>query len=66
MKQLIQNCSRHRVAIGYSGSGTTFEAIAKAVKTEKLNLDLALVFADRKCLEVEKAKQFGFSPHIRK
>lgn len=48
-----------KIAIGVSGSGTTMEAIAKAIISGELDLDLAFVFADRECRATEKAKKLS-------
>jgi phosphoribosylglycinamide formyltransferase 1 len=48
-----------KIAIGVSGGGTTMEAIAKQTQAGALDLDLALVFADRECGAVAKAKNLG-------
>lgn len=50
---------KKRLAIGVSGSGTTYAAIARAIKKGELNLELAFVFADRNCMALEKAKLLG-------
>jgi phosphoribosylglycinamide formyltransferase-1 len=51
--------TKKRLAIGVSGSGTTYEAIAKAIVQGDLNLELSFVFTDRKCKALEKAKIMG-------
>ena len=57
-----QNTStKKRIAIGVSGSGTTFFAIAEAINTGKLNCEIAFVFADRKCPALEKAEKLGIN-----
>lgn len=48
-----------KLAIGVSGGGTTFEAIAKAIKSNKIKLNLAFVFSDRDCGALEKAQKLG-------
>ena len=54
------------IAVGVSGSGTTFEAIAKAIKSNKLKLTIAIVFADRDCRAIVKAKDLGIKVVVRK
>lgn len=54
-----KNSSEYGLAIGVSGSGTTFEAIAREVKSGNLNMNLAFLFADRDCLAIKKAKKLG-------
>lgn len=54
------------MAIGVSGGGTTFEAIAKAEKTGKINMALAFMFADRECGAIEKATKLGVKVVLRK
>lgn len=49
----------YRLAVGVSGSGTTFEAIAKAIQKRDLKLNLVFMFADRDCGAIQKAKQLG-------
>jgi phosphoribosylglycinamide formyltransferase-1 len=49
----------YRLAVGVSGSGTTFEAIARAIKQRDLRLNLLFVFADRECGAIEKANKLG-------
>jgi phosphoribosylglycinamide formyltransferase-1 len=51
--------TKKRLAIGVSGSGTTFQAIAKAINTGELNLKISFIFADRDCGAIEKAKNLG-------
>lgn len=48
-----------KLAIGVSGGGTTFEAIAKAIKEKKIDLDLCFIFSDRDCAALEKAQNLG-------
>jgi phosphoribosylglycinamide formyltransferase-1 len=43
-----------KIAIGVSGSGTTFEAIANAIGKGDLELDLVFLFADRDCSAINK------------
>lgn len=55
-----KNSSEYKLAIGVSGNGTIFEAIAREIKADRLKMDLVFVFADRECKAIEKAKKLGF------
>jgi folate-dependent phosphoribosylglycinamide formyltransferase PurN len=67
MKQKKQNISTdYKIAIGVSGSGTTFEAIAQAIKKGEIPMDLVCVFVDRECLAIKRAKQLGIQVIQRK
>lgn len=50
---------KYNLAIGVSGSGTTFEAIVKAVKAGKIKMEISFLFADRECGAIDKAKKLG-------
>lgn len=65
LKFKIENSPKYTLAIGVSGTGTTFEAIYQAIKSGQIVLDLALVFADRECLGLERAKKFGLKTILR-
>lgn len=54
-----------KLAIGASGSGTTFEAIAKAVKGGNLKMEISFLFCDRGCFTVERAKKIGIETVVR-
>lgn len=55
----------YKLAIGVSGGGTTFEAIAKEVKNGGLKMNLAFVFADRECEALKKAKKLNVAAVVR-
>lgn len=65
MKIDIIKSPKYKLAVGVSGTGTTFEAIHSAIKSDRIALDLVLVFADRECLGLEKAKKFGSKTVLR-
>ncbi len=56
---MINKEKKFNLAVGVSGGGTTFEAIAKAIKSKKINLDMCFIFADRDCGALEKAQKMG-------
>lgn len=59
--------SKHyKLAIGVSGSGTTFEAIAKAIENSELPMEIVFLFADRECFAMERAKKFDIRTVMRK
>jgi len=53
------------IAIGVSGGGTTFEAIAKACAEGSLTLNIALLFADRDCGAINIAIKLGIKTIVR-
>ena len=53
------------LAIGVSGGGTTFEAIAKAIIAGDIDMSLAFVFADRECGALKLADELGIRALIR-
>lgn len=55
----------YNIAIGVSGTGTTFEAIAAAVNSGKLNMNISFLFADRKCAAIEKAQKMHIPVLVR-
>jgi folate-dependent phosphoribosylglycinamide formyltransferase PurN len=50
---------RPKIAVGVSGTGTTFEAIARAVKNKSLGVDLDFLFCDRDCAAEQKAVRYS-------
>ncbi len=65
MKIDIKKSPKYKLAVGVSGTGTTFEAVYDAIKSGQIALELVLVFADRECLGLEKAKKFGLKTVLR-
>lgn len=56
----------YQLAIGASGTGTTFEAIAKAIQKGNLKMELIFLFCDRDCEAIKKAKNLGIKTIVRK
>lgn len=50
---------KKRLAVGASGSGTTFEAIARAQESGELDLVIDFLFVDRNCQSTERAEKLG-------
>ncbi|MEI6266856.1 MAG: formyltransferase family protein [bacterium] len=55
----------NNIAIGVSGGGTTFEAIAKACASGEVNLTITFLFADRVCGAIDRAKRLGIKTILR-
>lgn len=54
-----------KLAIGVSGSGSTFEAIVVAAQEGTLDLGVSFVFADRDCKALARANKLGIDTVVR-
>lgn len=61
-----KNKKVYNIAVGVSGTGTTFEAIANAVNSGKLKMKISFLFADRECAAIEKAQKMHIPVLVKK
>jgi len=53
-----------KIAVMVSTNGTDLQAIIDSIKSKNLDVELSVVFANKKCYAIERSKEQGFTTEI--